>query len=128
MRHRNRRANRVDVPPEVVFQDCHERDVDTNRPRREHDLLVTTKTAASTRRFQLRGFDVRVAAANIDIAYVGEGLTLSRLLVPAPLAEREAPAPAEHTTALVQAARETSHGSTTLYRTYWFRWWAKPSA
>lgn len=53
---------------------------------------------------------VRAAEAGIDIAFVGRGLKMRRLLVPAPAAGVPAPEPQ------------------TIYRTYWLRWWAKPSA
>ncbi len=45
----------------------------------------------------------RAAAAGIDIALIGKGMPLTRLLVPS-------------------AAPET----TPIYRRYWVRWWAKP--
>lgn len=47
----------------------------------------------------------RAVQAGIDIAFVGEGMKMRRLLVPSE-------PPAE---------------PTPIYRTYWFRWWAKPS-
>ncbi|MBA3461862.1 MAG: hypothetical protein H0T46_18015 [Deltaproteobacteria bacterium] len=48
----------------------------------------------------------RAATAGIDIAFVGKGHAMRRLLVPS------------------EAPRE----STPIYRTFWLRWWAKPSA
>lgn len=53
----------------------------------------------------------RAAEAGIDIAYVGKGLKMRRMLVPSPPpAGASAPEPQ------------------IIYRTYWLRWWAKPSA
>lgn len=49
----------------------------------------------------------RAAEAGIDIAFIGKGLTMRRLLVP---------------------SAEAPHEEHTIYRTYWMRWWAKPSA
>lgn len=51
---------------------------------------------------------VRAAEAGIDIAFVGRGLKMRRLIVPAIGAAVPEPRP--------------------IYRTYWLRWWAKPSA
>jgi hypothetical protein len=70
----------------------------------------------------------RAAEAGIDIAYVGKGLTLARLLVPSPPPPEAAPKPSADTTALIKAVRTATSASTTIYRTYWVRWWAKPSA
>ncbi|MDX2086527.1 MAG: hypothetical protein SFX73_01700 [Kofleriaceae bacterium] len=68
----------------------------------------------------------RAAAAGIDIAYVGKGLSLSRLLVPS--RPEDPPAQAADADALLEALVTSTRASTTLYRTYWIRWWAKPTA
>ncbi|MEO7094778.1 MAG: hypothetical protein ABI175_16085, partial [Polyangiales bacterium] len=71
----------------------------------------------------------RAAEAGIDIAFVGKGMKMRRLLVPSPAPEGTPPtAPSENPAALVKVVREAPRGSLTIYRTYWMRWWAKPSA
>lgn len=70
----------------------------------------------------------RAAEAGIDIAFVGKGLRMRRLLVPSPVPGGAAPPePSEDATALVKVMREAPRGALTIYRTYWLRWWAKPS-
>ena len=69
----------------------------------------------------------RAAVAGIDIAFVGKGFTLRRLLVPSPPPSDAPPLPiAADTTALVKTMQEAPRGTTTVYRSYWLRWWAKP--
>ena len=71
----------------------------------------------------------RAAAAGLDLALIGRGMKLERLLVPAEERPRDAAAsPAESPAALIAAARASARNTTTVYRTYWLRWWAKPSA
>ena len=70
----------------------------------------------------------RAAEAGIDIAFVGKGLTMRRLLVPSPAPEgTPPPAPSENPAALVKVVRDAPRGALTVYRTFWLRWWAKPS-
>ncbi len=65
------------------------------------------------------------AAAGIDVAFIGKGLKLSRLLVPEHAAD--APEPSADLAALVEALTKSARASTTIYRTFWLRWWAKPT-
>jgi len=79
---------------------------------------------------------LRAATAGIDLAYVGKGPSLQRVLIPGALATTDDKAlalvaQAEDPGALVKAARRddpASRASTPVHRRYWLRFWAKPEA